>query len=216
MTFRAPVAALAPVAISALLLGAQAPASLLGSWRAEQPLPNGIVQTFRFDSDGGFALTSALAVDGTYQVDGERLIQTVALPGASLAKVDTSMVRVSGDSLVVSDPAAPTSTHVLHRAGAAPSSAGSSKAGPLVGDWTVSLSNGSVADYRFDADGTLHVRAQVATEHGTYTVSGDTLRLSDDQTFQLPAVTRYVVRDSTLTLTPPSGHGARQFRRLAK
>ena len=44
-----------------------------------------------------------------------------------------------------------------------------------------------------------------------HTVTGDTLRLTDDRTFQLPAVTHYAVAGSVLTLTPPTGHGARQF-----
>ncbi|HEV2643094.1 MAG TPA: DUF5640 domain-containing protein [Candidatus Elarobacter sp.] len=210
MTFRAPLAVLVPVVISALSLGAQAPSSLLGSWRAEQPLPNGIVQTFRFERDSGFELTSALAVDGTYQVEGNRLIQTVALPGSSFARADTATMRVSGDSLVVTEPASPNSSRVLRRTGVA-----TPGAAPIVGDWTIALANGALADYRFDRDGTLHVRAQVASEHGTYAVSGDTLRLSDEQTFQIPAVTRYTVSDGVLTLTPPSGRGARRFARVA-
>jgi hypothetical protein len=201
MTLRATIALLA-----ATLLGAPAPASLLGSWRAEQPLPNGIIQTFRFASDGGFDLTSSLAVDGTYHVDGQQLVQTIAVPGTSIPKADTTNIRVSGDSLVVSEPAAPGTQRVLRRA--------SGSGTTIVGDWTIALSNGAVASYRFDTDGSLHVRAQVATEHGTYTVAGDTLRLSDEQTFQIPAVTRFSVADGVLTLTPPNGHGARRFRRV--
>ncbi|MDQ2888937.1 MAG: hypothetical protein M3R65_00085, partial [Gemmatimonadota bacterium] len=61
-------------------LAAQAtPTTLLGGWRAEAALPNGVVQTFRFDSGGAFELAMTVDVDGTYTATGNRLIETVAL-----------------------------------------------------------------------------------------------------------------------------------------
>ena len=191
-------------------LGAQSSSqALLGSWRADAPLPNGVVQTFRFDSDGRFDLAQALAVEGKYQIDGSRLIETVTLPSVGVSHTDTATFTVAGDSLVVKEQAG-TAPRILRRTGAA------SPSGLIVGDWIISIGDGVAAQYVFEADGTMHMHAQVGDEQGRYTIRGDTLHLSNDQTFQLPAVAHFAVVDSVLTLTPQNGKQPRQFHKVAK
>jgi hypothetical protein len=188
--------------------GAQASAgSIMGEWRADAPLPNGVIQTFRFGPDGAFDLSMALVVDGTYRVDGKQLIETVTLPGAGVTHTDTAAFAIDGDSLIVTElGSAP--PRVLHRSGSRPPVA------PIVGDWSIVIGKGTAAHYTFSADGTMHVRAQVGDEKGKYSVSADTLRLSNDQTFQLPAIAQFAVTDSVLTLTPSNGKAARHFRKV--
>lgn len=202
----------AVICVSALLVagsaGAQAVSqSLVGEWRADEPLPNGVVQTFRFDSDGSFDLAKALLVDGTYRVNGDQLIETVTLPSVGVTHTDTATFTIGGDSLVVNERgSAP--PRVLHRSGA------TSAASSIVGDWTIQVGSEMAAHYIFESDGAMHVRARVGDERGKYLVRADTLHLSNDQTFQLPAIARFAIADSVLTLTPPSGKQPRHFHKV--
>jgi hypothetical protein len=183
------------------------PQSIVGAWRADAPLPNGVVQTFRFDPDGKFDLAQALAVEGQYRIDGNQLIETVTLPSVGMTHTDTATFTIKGDSLIVSErTGAP--PRVLRRTGAAVASA------PITGDWAITVGNGVAAHYVFGADGTMHMHAQVGDEQGKYVVRADTLHLSNDQTFQLPAIAHFAVADSVLTLTPQNGKQARQFHRV--
>lgn len=186
--------------LSSLALGAQSP--LLGSWRADVPLPNGIIQTFRFTADGKFDLAMALAVDGRYTIGGTQMIETITLPDGT-SHADTSEVRVTADSLVITDHAAGAKS--LRRAGAPGKT--------IVGEWTITLASGPSATYEFAPDGSMHVRATVKEEQGTYTVTGDALRLSNDGLFQLPATTKFSIADKTLTLTPAQG-AVRTFHKI--
>lgn len=205
---------LAFVITSVVAAGVQAqtptPVNLLGSWRADTPLPSGVVQTFRFGADGGFDLIVAVAVDGQYRVEGNKLIETVTLPGTGVAGTDTAAVLLRGDSLVLGGASAP-GGKTLRRPPSAVTPAGKG----ILGDWVIMLPNGMAASYRFDPDGTLHIRAQVSDERGTYKVKGNTMRLTSERTFQLPATTAFSVSDSVLTLTPPSGQGARGFHKVS-
>lgn len=200
-----------PLLLSILVAGAvgaqQTPPSILGAWQADQPLPTGVVQTFQFDNGGQFRLTMTVGLEGKYAVAGDRLVETVVLPGGVIPKTDTTTFHVAGDSLVV---AGGTTSRTLHRVGAPVPGASA-----IVGDWTISVPNGATARYHFDRDGSVSVQARVAQERGKYTVRGDTLQLSSDRTFQIPATALVAVQDGVLTLTPPSGHGARQFHRVA-
>lgn len=198
--------------VASVSLGAQGAApALLGAWRADVPLPNGVVQTFRFGADGAFDLSMTLSVDGTYSAHGNQLFETVALPTGE-THTDSSTFTVAGDSLVVNENAGPagagTAARVLYR------SPGSGTPG-IVGEWTIALAAGTTAHYTFAADGSMYVRAQVGDETGTYTVHADTLHLSNDRTFQIPATARFAVAGDVLTLTPPNGKSARQFHRVA-
>lgn len=200
------IAALALISSSSI--GAQSSQSLVGAWRADAPLPNGVVQTFRFDADGKFDLAQALAVDGQYRIDGTHLIETVTLPSVGVTHTDTATFTIAGDSMIVSEIAgAP--PRVLHRTGAAVASA------PIVGDWVITVGNGVAAHYEFNKDGTMRMHAQVGDETGNYIVSADTLHLSNDKTFQLPAIAQFAIADSVLTLTPQNGKQSRQFHRVA-
>ena len=139
------------VVLAALLavssIGAQvSPSGIVGSWRADAPLPNGVVQTFRFDADGGFDLTMGLAVDATYRVDGNQLIETVTLPGVAIAHTDTATFVIAGDSLTINESAAKP-PRVLHRSGPAVSVAS------IVGDWAIAVAGQMAAHYIFTADG---------------------------------------------------------------
>jgi uncharacterized protein DUF5640 len=201
------------VAIAAAMavtsMGAQtSPPTIVGTWRADAPLPNGVVQTFRFDPDGQFDLSSALAVDGTYRVDGNVLVETVALPSVGVTHTDSATFKISGDSLLV-DERAGAPARVLHRSGTPMPASG------IVGDWAILVGSGTEAHYAFAADGSMHVRAKVGDEQGKYTVRADTLHLSNDQTFQLPATAHFAVADSVLTLTPLNGKAARQFHKVS-
>lgn len=190
-------------------VGAQtSPPSIIGAWRADAPLPNGVLQTFRFDPDGKFDLAMALAVDGTYRVEGNQLIETLTLPSVGVTHTDTATFTITGDSLTVNErPGAPTRS--LRR------SAGKGAASGIVGDWEIVVgSTGAAAHYTFGTDGTMHVRAQVDDEQGKYTVNSDTLRLSNDKTFQLPATAQFAVTGSILTLTPLNGKTSRQFHKV--
>lgn len=203
----------ATVLVTALLAtasaGAQAvPQSIVGEWRADVPLPNGVVQTFRFDSDGSFDLTKTLSVDGTYQVDANQLIETVTLPSVGGTHTDTATFTIRGDSLVVNERGNAT-PRVLHRSAAAPATPS------IIGDWTIQVGSAIAAHYVFNQDGTMHVHASVGDERGKYTIRADTLHLSNDQTFQLPAVAQFAITDSVLTLTPQNGKAARHFHKIA-
>lgn len=190
-------------------IGAQvSPSGVVGSWRADAPLPNGVVQTFHFDPDGNFGLTMGLTVDGTYRVDRNQLIETVALPGVAVAHTDTATFVIAGDSLTIDESAA-TPARVLHRSDHTPA------VPSIVGDWAIALPGQMAAHYIFTADGAMHIRAQVGSERGKYVIRADTLHLSNDQTFQLPAVARFTVSDSVLTLTPLNGKQSRQFHKVA-
>ncbi len=196
----------------------QAPTTLVGNWRADTPLPTGAVQTFRFAADGSFELVVAVAVDGQYRVEGNKLIETVTVPATGMAGTDTAAVFLRGDSLVLGDAASP-GAKTLHRPASVTTStrtsATTSAGKGIIGDWVIMLPNGLAASYHFDPDGTSHIRAQVSDERGNYTVKGNTLRLTSERTFQLPATTTFSVSDSVLTLTPANGHGARGFRRIS-
>ncbi|HEY8310336.1 MAG TPA: DUF5640 domain-containing protein [Gemmatimonadaceae bacterium] len=195
--------------LAAATVGAQTSSpAIIGAWRADAPLPNGVVQTFRFDPDGKFDLAMALAVDGTYHVDGNQIIQTLTLPSVGVTHTDTATFTIIGDSLSVSDgPGAPTRS--LRR------SVGMARTSGIVGDWEIVVGGGTAAHYSFAPDGTMHVRAQVDDEQGKYTVNSDTLRLSNDKTFQLPATAQFAITGSVLTLTPLNGKTARQFHKVA-
>ncbi len=192
---------------------AQAPATVVGSWQADTPLPTGAVQTFRFAADGSFDLVVAVAVDGHYRVEGNKLIETATVPATGMAGTDTAAVLLRGDSLVLGDAASP-GAKTLHRPASTTTTTTSAGKG-ILGDWVIMLPNGLAASYHFDPDGTSHIRAQVSAERGNYTVKGNTLRLTSERTFQLPATTTFSVSDSILTLTPANGHGARGFRRVS-
>ena len=194
------------LAAGSLVAQAISPA-LVGTWRADVPLPNGVVQTFRFDSAGSFALAMTLVVDGTYSAHGNQLVETVALPNGSPAHTDSSTFAITADSLTV-DERAGQPARVLHRAH-------SGEAAGIVGDWIIAVAGGMTAHYTFAPDGSMHIRAEVGGETGKYTVSGDTLHLSNDRTFQLPATAKFNVAGSVLTLTPLNGKSARQFHRVA-
>lgn len=181
--------------------------ALIGAWRADTPLPNGVVQTFSFTADGSFDLTKDLSVDGTYQIDGNRLIETVTLPSVGASHTDTATFAIAGDSLIVNEQGTKT-PRVLHRSG--PSSATQS----IVGDWTIQVGSEMAAHYVFDPGGSMHVRARVGDEKGKYVIRADTLHLSNDESFELPAVAQFVVADSVLTLTPPSGKQPRHFHKV--
>jgi hypothetical protein len=186
--------------------------NIVGQWRADTPLPNGVVQTFSFDADGTFDLSQALAVDGTYRVDGDKLIETVTLPSTGTTHTDTARFAIAGDSLVVSEHESAqgsASPRVLRRSGA------TSPTTSIVGDWSIPVSTGAVAHYVFEVDGTMRVRANVGDERGKYVISADTLHLSNEQTFQLPATARFAIVSDVLTLTPPSGKQPRQFHKVA-
>ena len=58
------------------------------------------------------------------------------------------------------------------------------------------------AHYIFDPNGSMRVRAQVGGEQGRYEIRADTLHLSNNQTFQLPAIAQFVIANDVLTLTP--------------
>lgn len=193
--------------LAAASTGAQSlPSSIVGAWRADAPLPNGVVQTFRFDPDGEFDLVMSLTVDGSYRVNGNQLIETVTLPSVGATHTDSATLAIAGDSLIVSERDG-ASARVLHRSGAL------SQASGIVGDWEI-LVGGMAAHYIFATDGTMHVRAQVGEEHGKYTTRADTLHLSNDKTFQLPATAQFAVAGSVLTLTPLNGNAARQFHKV--
>lgn len=195
--------------LAAVSLNAQSsPQALIGAWRADAPLPNGVVQTFRFDSDGKFDLAQALAVEGKYRIDGNRLIETVTVPTVGVTHTDTATFTIHGDSLIV-DERAGSPARALKRAGPASASL------PIAGDWTITVGGGIAAHYVFDADGSMHMRAVVGDEQGRYTLRADTLHLSNDQTFQLPATAHFAVVDSVLTLTPQNGKQSRQFHKVA-
>ena len=195
--------------LSAASLGAQSSSqAIVGEWRADTPLPNGVIQTFRFAPDGNFDLAMALAVEGRYHVDGNSLIETVTLPSVGVTHTDTATFAVTGDSLVVNERGS-TASRVLHRTGAP------SAAAPIVGDWAITIGEGVAAHYVFDADGAMHMHAKVGDEQGKYQLRADTLHLSNDHTFALPATARYAIVDSTLTLTPPSGKEPRHFHKVA-
>lgn len=197
-------------ALGAALLGAQqSPPAISGAWQADAPLPTGVVQTFQFDNAGHFTLIMSVGLNGKYAVAGDRLVETVIVPGSATPRTDTSTIHVAADSLVVTGMNG--STHTLRRVGTA-----AKGAAPIVGDWTISVPNGVSARYRFTSDGSVSVQARVGEERGTYTLRGDTLQLSSDRTFQIPATAMASVQNETLTLTPPSGHGARTFHRVAK
>jgi len=181
--------------------------ALIGAWRADTPLPNGVVQTFSFTTDGSFDLTKDLSVDGTYQIDGNRLIETVTLPSVGASRTDTATFAIAGDSLVVNEQGT-TVPRVLHRSGSSASTQS------IVGDWTIQVGTEMAAHYAFDAAGEMHVRARVGDERGKYVVRADTLHLSNDESFQLPAVARFEIADSVLTLTPPSGKQPRHFHKV--
>jgi hypothetical protein len=196
-------------AFGAAILGAQqSPPSISGAWQADVPLPTGVVQTFEFDNAGHFTLIMSVGLNGTYAVAGDRLVETVVLPGTVTPRTDTSTFRVAGDSLVVTGTNG--SAHTLRRVG--PAAAGAT---PIVGDWAISVPNGATARYHFTPDGSVTVQARVAEEHGSYSLRGDTLQLSSDRTFQIPATALVAVQNGTLTLTPPNGRGARTFHRVA-
>lgn len=195
--------------IAAGSIGAQTSSqTIMGAWRADAPLPNGVVQTFRFDPDGTFDLAMALVVDGRYRVARNQLIETVTLPDVGVTHTDTATFTIGGDSLIV-DERAGAPPRILHRASTPPA------VSSIVGDWVILIGKGIAAHYVFDADGTMHVRAQVGDEHGRYVVRADTLRLSNDQTFQLPATAQFAIVDTVLTLTPPNGKAARHFHKVA-
>ncbi|MEO7041704.1 MAG: hypothetical protein ABI035_05535 [Gemmatimonadaceae bacterium] len=195
-------------ALTATTAVAQATApALIGAWRADTPLPNGVVQTFSFTTDGSFDLTKDLSVDGTYQVDGNRLIETVTLPSVGASHTDTATFAIAGDSLVVNEQGTK-APRVLHRSGS------SAARQSIIGDWTIQVGSEMAAHYAFDANGSMHVRARVGDEKGKYVVRADTLHLSNDESFELPAIAQFVIADSVLTLTPPSGKQARHFHKV--
>lgn len=196
------------VLCTALLGAQQAPPAIAGAWQADMPLPTGVVQTFAFDNAGHFTLVMSVGLDGKYAIAGDRLVETVVMPGTVAPKTDTSTIHIAGDSLVVAGTNG--SAHTLRRVGPVVSGAA-----PIVGDWSISVPNGASARYHFGPDGSVNVQARVAEEHGAYTLHGDTLQLSSDRTFQIPATALVAVQNGTLTLTPPNGHGARTFHRVA-
>jgi hypothetical protein len=203
------IGTVALVLIASSSVGAQTSSqAIVGAWRADAPLPNGVVQTFRFDPDGRFDLAQALAVEGQYRIDGNQLIETVTLPSVGVTHTDTATFTVAGDSMIVSERSGAPS-RVLHRTGAAVATA------PIAGDWVITVGNGVAAHYVFGADGTMHMHAQVGDEQGKYVVRADTLHLSNDQTFQLPAIAHFAVAGNVLTLTPQNGKQARQFHKVA-
>src|SRR5690348_13413865 len=196
-------------AFGTALLGAQqSPPAISGAWQADAPLPDGRVQTFEFDDAGHFTLVISVGLDGKYAIAGDRLVETVIPPGTITPRTDTSTIHVAGDSLVVTGTNG--SAHTLRRVGAPVAGAA-----PIVGDWSIKAPNGVTARYRFTSDGSVSVQARVGEEHGNYSLRGDTLQLSSDRTFQIPATALVAVQGGTLTLTPPSGHGARTFHRVA-
>lgn len=198
------------LSLAAALAGTQAP-QLIGSWQADTPLPNGVVQTFRFEQGGHFTLTMSVSLDGQYAVARDRIVETVLVPGTAMPHTDTTSFRISGDSLVVGTAATAGGTRTLHRV--TPAVAGAS---PLVGDWVINVPNGATANYTFTRDGIVHVRARVAEEHGDYTLHGDTLQLSSNRTFQVPATAIVTQQGASLTLAPPAGTqaAARHFHRV--
>jgi hypothetical protein len=196
--------------VAAQTVSTSAAQPIFGEWRADTPLPNGVVQTFRFDSAGSFDLSRTLVVDGSYRVEQNRLIETVTLPSVGTSHTDTATFVIAGDSLVVSE-SGTSAARVLHRSGAA---GRSSDGQSIVGDWAIQVGGQIAAHYTFNADGSMHVHASVGDERGSYTIRADTLHLSNDQTFQLPATARFTVADSVLTLTPPNGKQPRQFHKV--
>ena len=190
-------------------LGAQASSqTLVGEWRADTPLPNGVIQTFRFKPDGSFDLAMALAVEGSYRIDGNHLIETVTLPSVGVTHTDTATFAINGDSLVVTEREG-TAPRVLRRSGPPSTSP------TIVGDWEIVVGDGVAAHYAFDAGGAMHMHASVGDEEGKYVVRSDTVRLSNDKTFVLPATAQFAIADSVLTLTPPSGKEPRHFHKVA-
>lgn len=216
MTIR-PLSIRTLVSTAAILVGAQLAAgaieaqtatpAIVGAWRAEAPLPNGVVQTFRFDMNGNFELAKDLAVDGTYRVEGNQLVETVTLPSVGVSHTDTAIFAIAGDSLVVNERSGAPARVLRHVGPASPTQS-------IVGDWTIQIGSAMAAHYMFDSDGTMHVRARVGDEQGKYLVRADTLHLSNDQSFQLPAIARFAIADSVLTLTPPDGKQPRHFHKV--
>lgn len=183
-------------------------AGLVGTWRADLPLPTGVVQTFRFEPGGQFHLLQSVSMAGTYRLDGSRLVQTVTLPSGTVT--DTVTARLAGDALTFSA-AADGGSKTLHRDG--PATPGGA---PLIGRWSIVLGGGLSATYTFAPDGTFRTDAVMGDEEGRYVVRGTTLELTSDRTFQLPASSRFQVQGDVLVLTPPRGTaGARRFHRIA-
>ncbi|MEO6779272.1 MAG: DUF5640 domain-containing protein [Gemmatimonadaceae bacterium] len=189
----------------------QQPHEILGGWRADVALPNGVVQSFRFDPDGKFDYSTSVTVDGSYRAIGNQLIETIALPGAAASHTDTATFKIAGDSLMIAERAG-AAARVLHRVGSATSSTGI----PIIGDWQIVVGNTIHAHYIFDTDGAMHVRAQVSDEEGSYSINGDTLRLANDQSFQPAATAHLSIANDVLTLTPPNGKPPRQFHRITR
>lgn len=191
---------------SCAILAAQTGANqLLGRWRAVEISPNGRTAFFEFQPGNRLEYVSGRALDGHYRVIDRK---TIAVSTPDHAEEQEEMTWSGTGKVTIEDKAIDQSVS-LTRVGKMPDADH-----PIVGDWSadrVVEGNKVEAFYIFYPDNRNLWILKVQSLQGTYTVSGDTIKLEVPEHPETEGP--FATDGDTLSLPNPGGSGSSRFSR---
>jgi hypothetical protein len=146
---------------------------LVGQWATVVPKGERSQTLITFHADGKVEYDIAAIIEGTYLLHKNLLITYFNDPKSNSTEVDTSIIKIVGDSLYQNN---------LHRGGnvliKSIKLGSKTIGGGIIGRWLTESFNGHKAIQQFTADNLIHVDLIVRSINGIYSVSGNTLTLN--------------------------------------
>lgn len=145
---------------------------LVGQWATVVPKGERSQTIITFHSDGKVEYDIAAIIEGTYFSHKNLLITYFKDPKSNSTEVDTSIIKIVGDTLYQNN---------LHRGKStlikSVKLGKKTVGGGLIGRWLTQSFNGHKAIQQFTADNLIHVDLIVRSINGVYSVSSNTLTL---------------------------------------
>lgn len=164
---------------------------LVGLWESSETSQGGIGHTLEFRADGSFVEATAVLVNFSYRIDGDRLILREA--SADDAKeIDSLALRIEGDTWIQTSPDG-TRLEKKRLGAAAPGRP------PIEGVWRYRHPTGAMAFERYAEDGRASLRLPMTGSTGCFQVKGDRLGLSRPPRKDLSL--QFELRDGELVVT---------------
>jgi hypothetical protein len=178
-------------------------AGIVGRWRALETSKGGIGAIYEFRSDGTVDFSPGAIVEAQWRIENNQLILP---PGTNDGAEQKQTLKWFGDNKLslVSGAAVIELARVGDRADAA---------NPMIGEWIESremAGSKSEAHWLFYQGGKLLFLMPFVTQHGSYTISGSTLR------FKVPGLEpqfRFELKNNLLTLSELESRGAHRYAR---
>lgn len=194
---------LGAVALSTFLLYANPSAPILGQWESLERSAGGVGEVVEFRPDGSFLQMVVAMGDATYELRGDGLL-TFWKDKTGNTSIMANQIDLEGDVLLQKDDKG-NLLDTLERIGRSRKSDP-----PLAGRWCSESLPGLATLREFTRDGKMFIRLLIATAHGRYKISGDTLTTDSDRSPQ--KIFQFRVENDLLTVTL-KGSPEKKFKR---